>query len=450
VGVAGCSSSSCHNGNDPERIKLSEFSIWSAQDKHQRAHAALYSQRARQMAVSLAPTNPDKKPIEAHKDKRCLRCHATGDDFDENGRTLNADERFYMGDGVGCESCHGPAEKWIGEHFRESFKKKSAAEKAEYGMRDLKPLSARVALCSSCHVGNKDKEVDHDLIAAGHPRMNFEFSGFHSIYPKHWLPSVDTDNYPDFESRAWVLGQAMTATSALELLKARASRVKPDAENKWPEFSEYGCFNCHKTLGVRNPHAEWPRFALQMPRRPLGSRPLSNWYYGMVSDPAGPVGKIEGLAELRKVMETAYPDTGKVTAEANKAIAALRKAMVDLDKGPGKKTPAMPIADVRRRFNDLLTDGLKPIGVEQYTRADVMEWDEAAQLYLALAALYADLAARDKAFADPQRKKELQEMAHWLRAAFRKDYDSPYDYPWEPKNMRLKDLLKKMQSIQGS
>jgi len=80
-------------------------------------------------------------------------------------------ERFKASDGVSCEACHGPAEKWIASHVAPG-----GDPRGERGQR-LYPTSDPVALarlCLSCHFGNKDKFVTHRIMGAGHPRISFE------------------------------------------------------------------------------------------------------------------------------------------------------------------------------------------------------------------------------------------------------------------------------------
>ena len=40
---------------------------------------------------------------------------------------------FSLADGVSCESCHGPAERWLTVHYQAGFKEKSVEEKASTG-----------------------------------------------------------------------------------------------------------------------------------------------------------------------------------------------------------------------------------------------------------------------------------------------------------------------------
>jgi hypothetical protein len=87
-------------------------------------------------------------------------------------------------DGVGCESCHGASGRWLGPHTTLGWRDRPWPEKAALGMRNTKDLASRARLCAGCHVGDGGsddlpaRDVNHDLIAAGHPRLNFELSAY--------------------------------------------------------------------------------------------------------------------------------------------------------------------------------------------------------------------------------------------------------------------------------
>ena len=55
-----------------------------------------------------------------------------------------------MADGVGCEACHGPAEKWLARHYRDDWKGVSPADKKALGMDNTRDLRARADLCVGC------------------------------------------------------------------------------------------------------------------------------------------------------------------------------------------------------------------------------------------------------------------------------------------------------------
>jgi hypothetical protein len=70
-------------------------------------------------------------------------------------------------EGVSCDSCHGSPEKWLASHADPSFRRLTPGAKEELGMRDLKSVVTRAKLCSHCHVGGRDKEVNHALSRQG-------------------------------------------------------------------------------------------------------------------------------------------------------------------------------------------------------------------------------------------------------------------------------------------
>ena len=77
------------------------------------------------------------------QDKSCMRCHVTG--WDQGGFTFEnpADEWK----GVGCESCHGGAEKWMAPHAKKKLKNKKRKLK-QAGL--VKPFKGRT-VCGKCH-----------------------------------------------------------------------------------------------------------------------------------------------------------------------------------------------------------------------------------------------------------------------------------------------------------
>src|SRR5947209_12736891 len=249
-GVGGCAAAGCHNAPLTPGTAGTEYGTW-VHDPHGRAFATLESPLYKGILTRLRGT--------AYTEELCLKCHATptGD-----GSSLTKD---LLADGVGCESCHGPAEKWRTEHYKTSWKGLSADEKANYDFFPTKDLGRRMEKCAECHVGNADKDVNHDLIAAGHPRLNFEYTAYHHLLtPRHWQEPHERSRTPsDWEAKAWSLGQAATAKAAAELTAARA-KLAGQPTHPWPEFTEYGCFACHHDLKPGESGSSWrqhPRYA---------------------------------------------------------------------------------------------------------------------------------------------------------------------------------------------
>src|SRR5258707_1231750 len=105
------------------------------------------------------------------------------------------------------------AEKWRMAHYLPDWKQKTPQEKERLGMRPTKDLVARAKLCAECHVGTAEREVNHDLIAAGHPRLNFEFAAYLANMPAHWREEGENARL-DFGARACAVGQLVSAQAA--------------------------------------------------------------------------------------------------------------------------------------------------------------------------------------------------------------------------------------------
>jgi Cytochrome c554 and c-prime len=265
-GTASCSASACHGGSDIGK-RLSEATTWRTLDPHASAYDALLTRESQAIGKRLwaETTLAFEAPL-------CLKCHVhPGYD--------RARPTFRKEDGAGCESCHGPAQDWLSPHYRESWKKLSGMAKQAHGLADTKSLAGRAGVCVQCHVGTPGHEVDHDLIAAGHPALRFEFATYFANLPPHWdvakdkkANSTEPAKSIDFEVRAWVVGQLVTAARASDLLSHRAD---PQTGTHWPEFAELDCFSCHHDMQV----AGWRRDTEHLRERRAGTLLWNSWYY---------------------------------------------------------------------------------------------------------------------------------------------------------------------------
>lgn len=402
LGAGSCASMACHNSQGPPGATGSEYTTWAAHDLHARAVDVLYDERSVRMTKYLRRGKP------APQDPLCLKCHVNPN-YSESLPVV--DLATFRGDGVSCETCHGPAEKYVSEHYKQSWKSLTAQEKKNYGMRDLKPLPNRIAMCVECHIGAKESDVNHDLIAAGHPRLNFEFTSFHGAWARHWPDRNDRDpkfgGQTDFEIRAWSLGQLTCAKTALEILAERASNnTKP-----WPEFAEYDCYACHHDL-VKD---SWRQ---KLPGGNKGVVPWSRWYDSQLVDalPADEAEKSAALKEaivnLRKLMEAEFgrSDRARVEGLAHNALSALEP---------------LQLATLKLRPPNL--DGLYHKLLEQESAGSLRCWDEAAQSFLTYSAL--ERAFKDRSEA-PAFLPELKTNVNRLRRelTFPPHFDSPKSF----------------------
>jgi hypothetical protein len=230
LGAGSCSASACHNQQNSHGTLGSEFTLWATRDPHAKAYESLFHEKSLSIQKALHSS------ISPHEDARCLKCHVSPHDDAPQ-------PAHFKTDGVSCETCHGPAKQWIDLHHLDAWQRRTAAEKQLFGMRDMRSVVSRVKTCMPCHVGSSDIDINHDLIAAGHPRLFFEFSAFHARMPHHW-PDEKDRRIPNFEACAWLVGQLLTAHASLELLADRAGAAKKD----WPQYAENDCATCHHDL----------------------------------------------------------------------------------------------------------------------------------------------------------------------------------------------------------
>jgi hypothetical protein len=234
-GAGGCAASSCHGSIQPKtvtRVPQNEYSIWAGQDKHARAYQVL----SNSVSVRLAKILKLERP--PNQTPRCLACHTLAVSPEQRAQT------FDISDGVSCESCHGPASGWLGQHTVKNWPHDRSVK--ELGMLDMRDLVQRSERCLTCHLGTAEKFVDHELLAAGHPDLTFELNLFSAVEPKHWK---EPESNPWRGVQTWAVGEAVQLRDGMDRLARRAQ------SNTWPEYSELDCFACHHSL--TKPQESW-------------------------------------------------------------------------------------------------------------------------------------------------------------------------------------------------
>jgi len=242
VGPRTCSSSNCHGKAEPDTryaVTQDEFTVWDNRDangKYTDAHRRAQIILATQASAKIASNLKLKKP--AYEAEECLTCHALTVPGTEQPAELQPVE------GVTCEACHGPAGGWLEQHATQGWTHEKSVQN---GMYDQRNLATRVRNCLGCHLGDAHHEVDHALIAAGHPELLFELDNF-SERPEmaHWEPAKvlgELDGRPVTHGvRAWAVAQVEALRYALEQLKRRVG------SGGWIEFAELTCEGCHHPL----------------------------------------------------------------------------------------------------------------------------------------------------------------------------------------------------------
>lgn len=426
VGVGSCAAAGCHGGDGSRKhadgsfnFSSTSFSTWVQQDPHSRAYDVLLNERSRKMVRQLGAGWQA-----AHQEQRCLACHSSL----EPGAAMPASDELLL-DGVSCESCHGPAEKWLIPHTdNRTWRGQSHETRTALGFVDLRTnLALRGETCAKCHVGGPGRDVNHDLLAAGHPRLNFELSAHHANLPAHWDIKQDEGAFPSpgqpqgsaLEAKLWVVGQLTTAEAALKLLEARAAAA---TTAPWPEFSEYGCFACHHDLQA-------PSWRQQNPvsGRIPGRYPWGTWNYSLLTilDPAptaSPLG--EALKGLEKTLGRPLPVASEVLTQS-KVARGLMAAELARYNAPDSLTAER----IRQLLQRVTHDGQK---------LAERDWDAAAQVYLATAALHQGRLQATGQVADQQVIATLETLRGQLQ------FPQPPEAPVElssPRNFDAKRII---------
>jgi hypothetical protein len=436
TGVGSCAASNCHGGNPSNGIAGAEYSIWVQQDKHAEGFSVLLNNESKQIAKLL------RLETEAHEAALCLNCHSP-QRFEPKPR--GEKPHGHLLGGVSCEACHGGAQDWLAEHVRWTDST-PVEDKQRVGFVDTDDLWQRARVCADCHVGAPGRDVNHDLYAAGHPRLFFEFSAFMANMPIHWdvdpgRERADWSERPGIEASTWAVGQLATAEAALDLLVYRAERSEKQKEFKftgqypsgqvlpvWPEYSETGCFACHHNLASPS----WRQDRGFAGRGP-GEYPWGTWTFPLVDIVTKQFLQRDvkagehSVLELQSLMAESSPSTEAVVSRGRELQKFLQEAGRDFPRTgtrSDRREVRLSLEQVAALRNAVAAAG--PGVVKE-------NWDGATQVYLALAALqraHRDLRELPVTDADDPVLKSLIELRKSLE--FPPELDSPRDYSPAP------------------
>ena len=396
VGMTGCLAAACHgapagkllNGERDDYCWQSSGSCWAAADPHTAAYSLLTDNPRRALRVTAAKIMAKYAPgAKATEDARCLACHTNPALAATKELIDDADARVLREQGVSCEACHGNAGQWLQPHTGWKDKPREGVYQAT-GMRPLYDLGERALACAGCHVGapaEKDgegkvvvavRDMNHDMIAAGHPRLAFDFAEYQRRLPQHWQEkdrSKTTDKgVTRNEAKTWLVGRVAHAEAACKLLEDRATRSATDPRSPWPEFAEFNCASCHHNLRVpANDAADWRRSDAYLDGRPLGAPPWQTiWPMTSAAGLDSPKRDRSDLVEVVGAMEKSRP----AKAEAARSVASTAVERMTRER---KALVKMSDAEVERTAWAYFPKGA-PL---------VPEWDSASQLFYGLAAM---------------------------------------------------------------
>jgi len=280
-------------------------------------------------------------------------------------------------EGVGCAGCHGPAEQWVNEHYLASWQPYSAIQR---GFVPNDDLVTRARMCASCHVGDSDRDMNHDIIAAGHPALRFEMASHHSRLPKHWRDDQAGD-LAAFEAKLWAAGAVASADAWLALQQGRAGGTT--AVSTWPDFAANDCSSCHQSLRLNS-----DRDPLSDPHR-RGAAKIARWDIGALqlwanadfdpSSSAGHATRATLLNQLNSVQASIEvlqaPDRMTFQQVSMDLRSSLPAWFRSHQNHPNRYAVSLP----KSYLSDLLVRSARN---DEATAT----WEAAAQLYLLLAA----------------------------------------------------------------
>jgi hypothetical protein len=204
TGTGSCAASNCHGAKKPAQKPGDPddtYTVWASKDKHNKAYNTLTKKESAAIVQKM-------KLAKATDEAKCLGCHA----LKVSKEQLAPKAKYDIGDGVSCDSCHGPAEKWLEGHDKGTKGGWPHEKSVGLGMYDTKDVLKRAELCVSCHLA-----IEAEMVAAGHPSMIFELDSFSANQPPHWK---DVKEW--FGPLAWSTGQAVALRDSLQQVAQRA------------------------------------------------------------------------------------------------------------------------------------------------------------------------------------------------------------------------------------
>lgn len=333
TGAASCGASNCHGSTKPkaDNPKLNESIVWFQKDKHAKAYATLTNEKLKS-GVSPGKIARELKLAKAETSTRCLTCHAVDVKPELRGA------KFDVTEGVHCDSCHGPAEKWLEPHAEKGW---THAQSVKVGMYDTQSFLLRAEKCVSCHLA-----IDSELVAAGHPDLlAFELDTFSVSMPPHWR-----DKGTWAGTKAWATGQVISLREAARQLAERAGGSASDklVAEASQKVRGHGAMVRH-ALGVVTPDAQKAleqelavlTEAAGKPERPKLVAAAKNVARTMDQQATKVAGREYDQASTRKILADIAGDAETIGAGgvrgAEQAAMALDRLYSTWSKAPGNK-----------------------------------------------------------------------------------------------------------------
>jgi hypothetical protein len=222
--MARCNTKDCHGSETPKGSPgLNEYTLWKGADPHSKAFTTLYKAPSKAIGKAMGIEK-------VHESAKCLSCHSKVVPPEE----VVPNVKWAVQNGVSCEVCHGPSEKWIDPHAAPKEKAWSHEKSVATGMADLRDLRTWAGSCAGCHL-----QIEHDMVTAGHPRLHFELVDYNARTGAHWKTEKHPSMEAGFDGKAWTMGQAVSFAEALRnLARHLKSNAPADRQKEAREQAE--------------------------------------------------------------------------------------------------------------------------------------------------------------------------------------------------------------------
>ncbi|PZQ20742.1 MAG: hypothetical protein DI569_14455 [Sphingopyxis macrogoltabida] len=397
TGVASCAGSTCHGRMEGDGVVVRQDELMKWQEPstpggaHSRAWAVLNNSRSQFIAKNLGIGDPSKAQM-------CIGCHATA------GTARGA---VPLDDGVGCESCHGPAGGWLASHYAgvgtnanpDAEMREKHLANVRSGLKKLEDPVVRAGVCVDCHFGSAadGQFVTHRIMAAGHPRISFELDLFSSLQAHH---QEDADyGWRKFGSgrgrtdhvQMWAVGQATALERSLSLFQSRRG-----TEGMFPEFYFLDCHSCHRRIfdqakplrtGVDNPGRSIPegmppyndenlimlaaaaRLAAPALADQLAAR-TDAFHKAMAADRATAVAAAARLGETVAALKAAFAARGFSGTDAFALVDAISAKAIS-DRFTDYAGSQQAVMGVDTLLNSMVSSGRITVGAAAGIRGDI-------------------------------------------------------------------------------
>jgi hypothetical protein len=380
TGVATCAASQCHGSaipRDATGVLQNEYVTWTQADPHARAYAVLSNEQSRQMAARLGIASAREAQV-------CLDCHA------DNVPAARRGEKFQLADGVGCEACHGGAERWLATHYNTASV--TRADNLAAGMYPTNAAPARAELCLSCHLGTATKFATHRMMAAGHPRLAFELDTFTELWrtlgrQPHFRNDTEYRQRKQVpgHSYTWATGLLADARIRLDLIASRQF----EGDGMFPELAFYDCHACHRSMKTVR--------ARQLPRHgsAVPGMPFINDGTFVMSLALASVLQPDAVGDLESALGRLHAASSESVGSVRAAAAALSPLLTRLDR-------QLTESALRGRESQLLQAVL-----ESGAAGNFIDYASAEQAFMAVQMLVLEID-------DPQLAARIDELANTL------------------------------------